>query len=66
MFRAIPREKEERVFERRHYEAVAKKLMENHDLLDDHEWAMVYSLCELFEGDNPGFNKKRFIKAVVG
>jgi hypothetical protein len=45
-------------FQRRHYEAIAKKLANG---APD---AIIESFCDLFAGDNPNFDKDRFLSRI--
>ena len=47
------------MFQRRHYEAIATTLG-----LCNADEKVIKRLCDLFERDNPNFNRERFISRV--
>jgi hypothetical protein len=63
-------------FSKRHYESIARILPSHYNTVNptndyetgykDGRWSAISSLADMFEQDNPRFDRERFIKAVRG
>lgn len=49
------------LFQRRHYNAIAAHLREQKD--EVFKWNTAHFLAEIFEDDNPNFDRDRFVQA---